>query len=134
MCHGIVCNASGYILLVIFDYKIELNFINKAIKNDFIQLPYSCLSNLYISYSTNMLQVITDHLGNLFNESIQHVSILNISDQQDVKLVETLLESDLRNLSEAMKKILGKDLSKVKLKLLLPDSICFLNYFSFLCN
>lgn len=55
-----------------------------------------------------------DHLGNLFNESIQHTLILNTSGQQDVKLAKTLLESDLRNLSKAMKKILKEDLNKVK--------------------
>lgn len=66
-----------------------------------------------------MLQIITDHLGNLFNESIQQISVLNTSDQQEVKLVETLLESDLRNLSEAMKKILEEDISKVQFEVTL---------------
>ncbi|EFO26761.1 TK/FAK protein kinase [Loa loa] len=58
------------------------------------------------------VKIIMDHLGNLFNESIQHVSILSSSDQQEVKLVETLLESDLRNLSEVMEKVLEEDISK----------------------
>uniref|UniRef100_A0A0R3RHW8 receptor protein-tyrosine kinase n=1 Tax=Elaeophora elaphi TaxID=1147741 RepID=A0A0R3RHW8_9BILA len=58
------------------------------------------------------VKIITSHMGNLFNESIQHISNLNISDQQEVKLVKTLLESDLRNLSEAMGKILEGDISK----------------------
>nr|CDQ02184.1 BMA-KIN-32, isoform l [Brugia malayi] len=63
-------------------------------------------------YFSKCVKIITDHLANLFNESVQHISILNSSDQEKVKLVETLLESDLRNLSEVMRKILEEDVSK----------------------
>ncbi|KAL3998181.1 Protein tyrosine kinase family protein [Acanthocheilonema viteae] len=70
---------------------------------------HSTMTNGHFS---ECVKIIIDHLGNLFNESIQHISILNTSDQQDVKLVKTLLESDLRNLSETMKKILEEDISK----------------------
>ncbi|KAK6106109.1 Protein tyrosine kinase family protein [Brugia pahangi] len=63
-------------------------------------------------YFSKYVKIITDHLANLFNESVQHISILNSSDQEEVKLVETLLESDLRNLSEVMRKILEEDVSK----------------------
>ncbi|KAM3720271.1 putative tyrosinase-like protein [Dirofilaria immitis] len=58
------------------------------------------------------IKIITDYLENLFSESFQHISILTTSDQQEVKLVETLLESDLRNLTGTMKKILDEDISK----------------------
>ncbi|VDM95566.1 unnamed protein product, partial [Onchocerca ochengi] len=78
------------------------------------------ITNLSKEFHTTMtnghfsecVKIIMDHLRNLFNESMQYISILTASDQQEVKLVETLLESDLRNLSEAMKKILEENISK----------------------
>ncbi|OZC12471.1 hypothetical protein X798_00102 [Onchocerca flexuosa] len=70
---------------------------------------HSTMTNGHFS---ECVKIITDHLQNLFSESMQHILILTVSDQQEVKLVETLLESDLRNLLEAMKKILEENISK----------------------
>ncbi|CAG9529668.1 unnamed protein product [Cercopithifilaria johnstoni] len=80
------------------------------------------------------VKIIMDHLRNLFNESIQYISILNTSDQQDVKLVETLLESDLHNLSEAMKKNLGENVSKDTYEVLRREVLKISHRLAFNCK
>lgn len=70
--------------------------------------------SFYIS-APFIFQIITDELKDLFNKTLQHITVLKPSDQQEVKLVEALLESDMRNLAEEMKKTLDGDISEVEL-------------------
>uniref|UniRef100_A0A915Q5D0 receptor protein-tyrosine kinase n=1 Tax=Setaria digitata TaxID=48799 RepID=A0A915Q5D0_9BILA len=80
------------------------------------------------------VQIIIESLGNLFNEASQHISILNNSDQQEVKLVETLLESDLRNLSETSKKVLDEDISKETYEALRKEVLKISHRLAFNCK
>ncbi|VDK29060.1 unnamed protein product [Gongylonema pulchrum] len=61
---------------------------------------------------TELVKTITDELKNLFVEIPRHVNLLKLPDQREVKLVEALLDSDMRSLTDAMKKAVDEDISE----------------------
>lgn len=79
---------------------------------------------LFILYPTSLIiKNITKELENLFAESCQCKKKLQRLDQRQVQLVETLLGSDMGNLTRTMKKALNSSNTRVIISVFLEKKM-----------
>ncbi|VDM95249.1 unnamed protein product [Thelazia callipaeda] len=89
--------------------------VNKAIFTVVGSITYlskKFQASLTIGEFSKSIKVIISELENLLKEFSLTIPTLNVSDQDEVKLVGVLLESDLRNLSEALRQLSDEDNSR----------------------